>query len=456
MTAVNSRQTTVGDSGQHIRPFSQSVQGVYQKNRRLVAWFLFIIFATFPWIKLRGVPVFLLDIYERKIILFGSFFWPQDIGIFFPLFIAIILSVFLITALFGRIWCGWACPQTTYLHFLFEPIENFIVGSAAVRKKESKKELSRLYTSRIILKHILFFLVSLLLSLTFLAYFMGIDHARSLLLFSKNTPATEQLFLIVITVLFYIDMTLFKEQVCTIICPYARFQSVLTDANTLLISYNKQRGEPRRNKQQPHASPEGHCVNCLSCIRVCPTGIDIRNGNQLECIGCAKCIDACDKVMERKKYPKKLISYRYENSADDVYTGLLRPRIFIYSALIIALLLVFFSLLATRSLTRVDISRNGTAPYYQVKDSIYNIFSLRIRNKSIHEQIYQLENPEKAPFSHNWGRDSLVVPGGTLKSFPLSIHTSADIFKKGKYPIELQITNKETQQTFSTTLLGSY
>ena len=327
-------------------------KGVFQKARRLVGWALIGLFVALPIVQIGGRPAVFLDVVHREFTLLGTTFFPTDTLLLLLLGISGVLFVILITALLGRSWCGWACPQTVYLEFLYRPIERLIEGKEHVRSRRDNGPWTFDKIWRKGLKLSVFLTISFVLAHVFVAYFAGWEF----LLDWMTQPPTEHpgFFALMAgtTGLIFFDFGYFREQMCTITCPYARMQSVLFDPDSLIIAYDTKRGEPRgkgSRKKQKEAGA-GDCVDCFACVRTCPTGIDIRDGLQMECIACAQCIDACDVIMEKLNRPKGLIRYSSERAIlDQKPAKLLRPRTVVYSVLFLAVAAAFVSMVALRA-----------------------------------------------------------------------------------------------------------
>lgn len=356
--------------------------------RRAVAYLLIIIFTAIPYIRLHGKPLILLDLTTRQFTIFGKTFLPTDTLLLSLLLVAVFVAVFLATALFGRVWCGWACPQTVYMEFVYRPIERLFEGTPGRRKAGllAGTALGK------VLKFALFLLVSLYLAHTFLAYFVGVENLRQWVTQSPLRHPGPFLVMAAVTVLMLFDFGYFREQTCIVACPYGRFQSVMLDRGSLIISYDAKRGEPRGKASRAVSLPvvqRGDCVDCGLCVQTCPTGIDIRNGLQMECIGCAQCIDACDAVMTRLSRPRGLIRYSSPAAMEGAKVRRFRPRVIVYPVVLGVVLAAFFALLATKSSADVRLIRGLGAPFSVLPSGeIANVVKLRIVNRSRAEAEY--------------------------------------------------------------------
>ena len=324
--------TTLTKEGKRRWIYPTLSEGRFLRWRGIVAWTLIAIYLALPIIHINGKPAVLLDLINREFAIFGATFYPTDTLLLMLLFIGTLVAIVLISALLGRVWCGWGCPQTVYLEFVFRPIERFFEGTENRRKRRDEGPLTFDKAWRKIVKWGAFTAVSLLLAHSLVAYFVGWDR----LLTWMTEPPTEHwgyfVMMAVTTGLILFDFGYFREQMCTITCPYARFQSVLLDPDSLIVSYDPERGEPRgRGKKRENL---GDCIDCFACVRTCPTGIDIRDGLQMECIACTQCIDACDDIMDKMGFEPGLIRYTSEHELEGKKTRWLRPRTAIYSLLL--------------------------------------------------------------------------------------------------------------------------
>jgi cytochrome c oxidase accessory protein FixG len=368
--------------------------GRWWRRRWAAGWALIIAFSAIPWLKMNGKPLMLFDLPAREFTLFGTTFFATDSLLLMLLMVGILLSIFLLTALLGRVWCGWACPQTVYMEFLFRPIERLIEGDHLRQHQLDQQGLS----PRRLLKHGVFLLVSAWLANTFLAYWVGWD----VLLGWVTRPPAENwagfLVMAVTTALVFIDFAWFREQTCIVACPYGRLQSVLLDADSLIVAYDNRRGEPREKARRgPPPEGAGDCVDCNHCVVVCPTGIDIREGLQMECVHCTQCIDACDAVMEKLHREPGLIRYGSQQEMAHGRRRWLRPRVVLYP---LALALVFGLLvvkLAGRASAEVTVLRAAGEPYALVgADLVGNTVRLKIANRGSEEARYWIHLLEPA------------------------------------------------------------
>ncbi|HTV24110.1 MAG TPA: cytochrome c oxidase accessory protein CcoG, partial [Polyangiaceae bacterium] len=362
------------------RPFD----GRFVRARRKVGWGLIALFVTLPFVRVAGNPALLFDIPARQFHFFGATLRATDGVLLMLLLLAIFVAIFAITAWLGRAWCGWGCPQTVYLEFVFRPLERWIEGGRNAQLHLDREGPN----ARRFVRYAVFALLSVLLGNLFLSYFVGVERLKHWMTESPFTHPTGSLVVLVTSLLVYADFGYFREQMCTVACPYARLQSVLLDPKSIVVGYDAGRGEPRGR-----GTSNGDCVDCGACVATCPTGIDIRDGLQLECIACAQCVDACDSVMTKFNRPRGLVRYDASHALHGV-KGSLRPhrsRLFVYSAVLVALVggLVFFARGASRP--EVTLLRGLGAPFELVGGSVRNQVRLKIQNRSSAGAAYHID-----------------------------------------------------------------
>lgn len=385
--------TTVELYASRKKIYVKKIKGFFQSIRRVSLWALMALYFSVCWISINGQQLVHFDLPERKFHLFGITFWPQD---FVLLAIALIIcayGLFFVTTMFGRIWCGYTCPQTAWT-FIFMWIEEKVEGSRAQRIKLDKAENSKDKVFKKTLKHFLWLLVAFATGLTFVGYFYPIRELVPDLLTLSVVSGWALFWIAFFTVATYLNAGWLREQVCLYMCPYARFQSVMFDQNTLIVSYDAKRGDPRGSRKRT-ADPKdmglGDCVDCNMCVQVCPTGIDIRDGLQYECIGCALCIDACDSIMDKMDYDKGLISYTTEKHLEGKPERLIRPKSIAYASLLVLMIGAFLHYIVDRVPLEVDVIKDRGALYQLTgMGQIENSYTVRIMNMSDHNHDFTL------------------------------------------------------------------
>ena len=453
----NDTQPTIGVGGRRVWLYPRETKGRKTTNRTRVAWLLLAIYLGVPWLQWHGAPLIQVDVFARRLLLLGHSYYPQDIKLFLPGFFAFIIAVFFVTAKFGRVWCGWACPQTVFLQFVFAPIERWIEGRSFARRSRDAAGLSVDGLWRKIAKHLVFFVVAFLIGNTALAYFWGRDNV----LWALSHPPMENpagfAFVVAFSLLFYWVFSYFKEQACVLICPYARLQSVLLDERSLIVGYDARRGEMRGKGVKGNREGLGDCVDCRHCVQVCPTGIDIRKGVQLECLACTRCMDACDSIMTAWKKPTGLIRYDSLSGLEGHPIRGIRKRLTTY--FILACVLAGFSavLIVTRPETAVDVVRRGSNPYYHIgADSILNPFTVHIRNKGMQRRTFEVQFGESFRGRHNWQGRKFAVGAGQLQTLQLDVTSLRDEFRFGKRDLKLVLEGDGTQRKFGAMLVGPF
>jgi cytochrome c oxidase accessory protein FixG len=373
--------------------YPREVHGLFAKLRILGITVLLGLYYLLPWINLNEHQIVLLDLPARKFYIFQWIFWPQDFIYLALLLICAAFALFLFTALAGRLWCGYACPQTVWTE-VFLWIERKVEGSRSQQMKLDK-QTNNLRKYRIkATKHTLWIIFAAFTGFTFVGFFTPIRELSSSIMNLQLGP-WETFWLIFYSLATYGNAGWLREQVCMYMCPYARFQSAMLDKNSLVISYDALRGEPRGSRkkgQDPVAKSLGSCVDCTLCVQVCPTGIDIRDGLQYECIGCAACIDVCDDVMDKMDYPSGLIKYTTENSLDGKPTKILRARVIIYTLVLISILAGVIYSIETRDSVALNILRDRNALYREGYDgTISNSYNIKILNMDLIDHRYKLK-----------------------------------------------------------------
>lgn len=440
--------STITKEGKRAWVFPKKPVGKYYEKRKWVSYFLLIFLLSAPFIKVNGNQLFLFDFVNRKFHLFGSVFWPQDFYLIVISMIIGVVFVALFTVAFGRIFCGWFCPQTIFMEMVFRRIEYWIEGDRGAQMKLKKQEWNAEKIKKRLLKWIIFFLISFFIANVFLSYLIGSDRVLSLIQTSPAENLSTFVALLLFTATFYFVFAWFREQVCIIACPYGRLQGVLLDDKTVVVAYDYKRGEKEKgrakyNKKVDRAlSGHGDCIDCAQCVHVCPTGIDIRNGTQLECVNCTACIDACDAMMEAVNLPKGLIRY-----ASDAEISVGKPFEFTarmkgYAAILFVLIGILIGLLFLRSEVETKILRLPGQLYEHKDDKISNVFTYKITNKTNNEyKDVQLKLVDIHGEIKIVGKDKITILPNEQEEGTLFIEIPTKDLKGNKTPVKVEIYN---------------
>ncbi|TDW96702.1 cytochrome c oxidase accessory protein CcoG [Dinghuibacter silviterrae] len=375
---------TVDAKGHRKWIFAQKPHGKWYSARTYISWFFFVLFFALPFVYVHGQPFLQFNIPEARFIIFGKIFWPQDFFIFGLATVTFIIFVILFTAAFGRLFCGWVCPQTIFMEMLFRKLEYLIEGDAARQKILQKSPWTTEKILRKSAKHVVFYLLSFIIANTFLAYIISAKGLWAII----TGPVTEHIpglfAMLVFSGVFYAVYAFFREQACTVVCPYGRLQGVLLDRNSMIVAYDYKRGEPRGKFSKKTDTGLGDCIDCFQCVKVCPTGIDIRNGTQMECVGCTACIDACNHMMEKAGRTPNLIRYASENGISGHEPLRYTLRMKLYTALLSFLLLILAGLLLSRKDVDATVMRTpGMLFQERGADSVSNLYTIKVANKTI-------------------------------------------------------------------------
>lgn len=445
----------VEKDGQRKWIYPKKPSGRFYTARTIVGIILLAILFGLPFIKIDGHPFFLFNIVDRKFILFGAVFTPQDFYLFGLLMISVFVSLFLVTAVFGRIFCGWICPQPIFLELVFRKIEYMIEGDYMQQMALNKSPWTGSKIFKKGLKYLIFFVLSFVIANTLLSYIIGVDALWKIM----NEPISAHLSgfiaIFIFTIGFYWIFSWFREQACILVCPYGRMQGVLLDKNTTVIAYDYNRGEPRGKLTEKKEKNLGDCIDCNQCVVVCPTGIDIRNGTQLECINCAVCIDACDSIMDKINLPRGLIRY---DSMEGIRTGTgfkWTPRVIGYMSVLLILLTTITVLFAKRKDVDANVLRTPGMIYQnQGDDKVSNMYNFKLSNKTFDEMPIRFE------LSDSEGEIKLVGTDIILK--PMEVHEGSllilmpkDKIRKMNTPLKINVvSNGKFIDEISTTFIG--
>ena len=434
---------TVTDEGKRIWIYPKKPKGKFYNARNIVSFILLAILFVTPFIKVNDRPIMLFNLLERNFIVFGISFGPHDFHVFVIAMIAVVVSIFLFTVVYGRIFCGWVCPQTIFMEMVFRKIEYWIEGSASQQRKLDRAPWKSEKIIKKSAKHIIFFSLSFIIANIFLSYIIGMDELLKII----SDPPSEHLAgltaIIIFSGVFYFVFAKFREQVCTMVCPYGRLQGVMLDQDSIVIAYDHLRGEPRGKIKKGQENELGDCVDCYQCVEVCPTGIDIRNGTQLECVNCTACIDACDTIMTKVNRPKGLIRYASKNEIETKVRKLFTPRSIGYTAVLVLLLTLLTGLLVTRSDFELSILRTPGIMFQEQPDNkISNLYDLKIINKTFETLPAKLELQNIEGEIKIIGSDLIVEPQGVEEAKFLVI-LDKDKIKVMNTPIEIAVTTED-------------
>lgn len=424
------RIATVDEQGKRIWIYPKKPKGRFTNLRTWLSFLLLAILFGMPFVQYNGEPFLLFNVLERKFILFGILFMPQDFHLFGLAMLTFIVFIVLFTVVFGRLFCGWVCPQTIFMEMVFRKIEYWIEGDAPAQRRLAAAP----WTSEKIVKKAaklsIFFLIAVLVSNTFLAYIIGVDEVISIATEPVSQHMGGFIAMLLFSGAFFFVFSYLREQVCVAICPYGRLQGVLLDHNSIVITYDHIRGEPRgkirKEKQNPLdtiaaavANPitrTGDCVDCKLCVHVCPTGIDIRNGTQLECVNCTACIDACDEVMDKVGRPRGLIRYDSYNGLMEQRRSIFTPRVIAYSAFLTILLALNVVFLSSRSEVQALILRTPGLLYQKVDDDhVSNLYNYEVVNKTGQDMAIDFRLRQEAGVINLVGQAPVVKPGAIAK-----------------------------------------
>jgi cytochrome c oxidase accessory protein FixG len=411
---------TVDAKGDRVWVYPKKPSGPFHSKRVVVTILLLSIFFVAPFSKVGGQPLLLLNVFERKFVLFGSTFWPQDFFLLAITLIAFFVFVILFTVVFGRVWCGWACPQTLFMEMVFRKIEYWIEGDANAQRRLDHAPWDTRKILKKVSKQLIFILISVVIAHTALAYLIGVEQVQKIISESPTKHLAGFIGLVGFTGIFYGVFARFREQACIAVCPYGRLQGVLLGKESIVIAYDWLRGEPRgKIRKQDLTTNKGDCIDCNLCVHVCPTGIDIRNGTQLECVNCTACIDACDEVMVKIGKPTGLVRFASYRSITEGIQQIITSRVISYSIVLLLLLVVLGFLVVTRSEIETTMLKiSGTLYQRDNVGMLSNLYSLEFVNKTNGDVTLsvKIESPTYAVLE-KVGRKLEIVPArGMVRS----------------------------------------
>jgi cytochrome c oxidase accessory protein FixG len=457
------RISTVSEEGKRVWIYPKKPSGRYYDYRKIVSYILLTILVISPFIKIDGNQFLMFNVLERRFNIFGFPFWPQDFYLFVIAMIIGVVFIVLFTAAFGRIFCGWICPQTIFMEMVFRRIEYWIDGDRGAQIRLDKQPWNADKIKKRVLKWSIFFLISFFIANIFLAYIIGSDRLLQYISQGPTANISTLISLLIFTGIFYFIFAWFREQVCIIACPYGRLQGVLLDNKSIVVAYDYKRGEKEKGRakfkknEDREASGKGDCIDCFQCVNVCPTGIDIRNGTQLECINCTACMDACDEIMEAVNLPKGLIRYASEENIEKKAKFEFTPRLKGYTAVLVILIGVLVGLLFVRSDVEATVLRiPGQLPEQLDNNVIRNVFTYKLINKTTSDKdaiSFKLKSPKGE--IQTVKKNEIVVPAQELieGTFFVEIHSAELEDNRNKIIIEIYSGDKLIETT-SATFLG--
>jgi cytochrome c oxidase accessory protein FixG len=419
--------------------YPQIIKGKLYQYRDRFSYFLLLLLFSGPFIKINGEQLILLNVIERKFVFFGVIFWPQDFYLFVLAILTFMVFIVMFTAIFGRVWCGWACPQTIFMEMVFRKVENWIEGDYIHQQKLDASPLSLEKVLKKGSKHFIFILISFFISNIFLAYIIGSDELMKIMTDPIGEHTSGFISIWIFTFVFYIVFSYIRELVCTVICPYGRLQGVLLDNQSIIVAYDYDRGEPRGKVLKNTDQHLGDCIDCKLCVHVCPTGIDIRNGTQLECINCTACIDACDMVMEKVHRPTRLIGFMSEDQIKSKTAFKLSKKVYAYSVVLLILVTVLSYLLISRSDIETTVLRAG-GTLYQLRDNgtVSNLYNAELVNKTSGNVNFEMKAEDDDVKIQFIRKESQIKKGSIVKVTFFVIRPQKDI-EKYKSEIEIEI-----------------
>lgn len=438
---------TVNEEGKRKWIFPKKPKGKFYNLRSLVSIVLLSFLFAGPFLRINGKPLLLINIIERKFIIFGNVFWPQDFYIFVLVMLAFMLFIVLFTVVFGRLFCGWVCPQTIFMEMVFRKIEYWIEGDYKQQQRLRKQKWNAEKIRKKALKHSLFFFISFLIANTFLMYIIGSEELIHIVTDHPKNHIAGLVSILIFTGVFYWVFSWFREQVCIVACPYGRLQGVMLDRNSLVVAYDYLRGEKRgkfKKGENRQTASKGDCIDCHQCVDVCPTGIDIRNGTQLECVNCTACMDACDHMMESVGLEKGLIRYESEEGILNKKHKTFSSRTIGYSVVLSLLVGIIITLLAIR--TDIDASiLKTTGQEYQKRENglVSNLYNYKIINKTFEDIDANIQLIDQNGKIELIGNSDLKIPAENIAEGTFFLVLNLDSLHERKSAIKLGVFNQD-------------
>ncbi len=453
--------STADQEGRRQWLYPRQPRGRFYRMRTWFSAVLLVIMFAGPFIRIQGNPFLLLNVVDRKFVILGQVFWPQDMAIFAVATLLFLTGIAVFTAAYGRLWCGWACPQTVLMEMVFRRIEYWIEGDAPAQRALARAPWTAGKLARKLAKHTLFLGLSFVMGNTLLSYIIGTEQLFLIITDNPLNHLRGLTFMILFTVVFYAIFARFREQACTFICPYGRFQSTLLDENSIVVAYDHKRGEQRHRWQRGQtparrrADGWGDCIECRQCVAVCPTGIDIRDGTQMECVHCTACMDACDQVMEKIGRPLGLVRYASLNGIERGERLRITPRLVGYTALLLALGALLAFLLFTRSDVQTTLLRAQGALFQKMPDGHFsNLYTVRVVNKTARPMPVELRL-ENVPGDLQVLGQELTVPPQRSTETSVLVDLAPAVLRRGQTPLVVGVYSQGRRlETVKTIFIG--
>lgn len=457
--AFRDRIATINEEGERNWVYAKKPSGRFYKWRTYLSYVLLALLFAGPWIKIGGEPLLMINVLERKFVILGQIFWPQDFYLFVIGMITMVVFIILFTVIYGRLFCGWVCPQTIFMEMVFRKIEYWIEGDWQKQRKLDKQEWNFEKIRKKVSKNAIFFVISFFIANTFLAYLIGSDDWILLVSDSPRKHMGGLASMLIFTSVFYGVFARFREQVCTVVCPYGRLQGVLLDTKSIIVAYDFVRGEKRdrfKRREDREAVGKGDCIDCHACVDVCPTGIDIRNGTQMECINCTACIDACDAIMDKLNWDRGLIRYASEEQIKNKQKKItFTPRKIAYTAVLGVLVSVLFILIALRTDVEATVFRTPGTLFEEYEPGKFrNVYNYKIINKTTDEipVSFEIDGPGRIELVGSQDRD--VIKGEYVEG-ALFIYLEENELTGQKTDININVrSGDEIIETVETTFIG--
>jgi cytochrome c oxidase accessory protein FixG len=436
---------TVDASGNRVWVYPKKPSGKFHNKRIVVSALLLAIFFAAPWINIAGQPLILLNLFERKFVILGQVFWPQDFFLFAIFMVTLVVFIILFTVIMGRLWCGWACPQTVFMEMVFRKIEYWIEGDANKQRKLDAQPWNKEKILKKGAKQLVFILIAVIISHTAMAYLVGVDTVKQLVSSSPTENIAGFMGLVAFTFIFYGVFSYFREQACIAVCPYGRLQGVLLGRDSIVIIYDWLRGEPRgkMKKDEAEQAKQGDCIDCKLCVHACPTGIDIRQGTQMECVNCTACIDACDAVMTKIGKPTGLIRYDSYNAIAEKKPFTFNARMAGYTAVLSILVIILGGLLFGRSEVETTVLRvPGQLFQEKGEGRISNLYNAQFINKTNNDMELSIRVADiDGAFVELIGREEhkIAVPAGSFAEIVFFVDLPKSVLEGSKTPIKIEV-----------------